>query len=258
MPTPRAGYYTSSGERVPGVTTIIGRFKDAGGLIHWSSRLAFEPYMRARAALEAHRDGRPDAAQLAASVLAVPAEDADYRSVRDKAAGIGTIVHARIDAAVRGRAFDPAEYVSADIPDPIAASAAGFQAFQEWAGSTAFTLAEGEMPLVSDVHRYGGTPDVVLVRGERCIGDWKSGDLYAEQLLPQLAAYHNLVQEHGIAAGDGAHAISVNKNTGGFTHRYFTPEEVAAGWRAFLLMRELYDVVAWLKNTSKRADQRAA
>lgn len=244
MPTPAHGYYTSSGVRVPGTTTIIGRFKDAGGLIHWASRLAFEPYMRARAALEAHRDGRPDAEQLAASVLAAPAESADYRAMRDKAADVGTWVHARIDAHVRGKACEL-------TAEQLAASATGFSAFLEWAGSTSFELAEGEMPLVSDAHRYGGTPDVVLVRGTRTVGDWKSGDLYAEQLLPQLAAYRNLVREHGMEADSGAHAISVNKKTGGFTHRYFTPEEVDAGWRAFLLMRELYDLTGWLKNTSK-------
>lgn len=244
MPTPARGYYTSSGVRVPGTTTIIGRFKDSGGLIHWASRLAFEPYMRARAALEAHRDGRPDAETLTASVLAAPPEAADYRAMRDKAADVGTWVHERIDCYVRGR---PCELTD----EQLAASETGFRAFLEWAGSTSFQLAEGEMPLVSDAHRYGGTPDVVLVRGTRTVGDWKSGDLYAEQLLPQLAAYRNLVREHGMEVDSGAHAISVNKKTGGFTHRYFTPEEVDAGWRAFLLMRELYDLTAWLKNTSK-------
>ena len=32
MPTPKKGYYVD-GEKVPGVTTVLGRFKESGGLI---------------------------------------------------------------------------------------------------------------------------------------------------------------------------------------------------------------------------------
>ena len=36
MPHPKGGYKTKDGKRVPGVTTIIGRFKDSGALLWWA------------------------------------------------------------------------------------------------------------------------------------------------------------------------------------------------------------------------------
>ena len=36
MARPKGGYRLKSGESVPGVTTIIGRFKDSGGLLWWA------------------------------------------------------------------------------------------------------------------------------------------------------------------------------------------------------------------------------
>ncbi len=36
MARPKGGYKNKEGQRVPGVTTIIGRFKDSGGLMFWA------------------------------------------------------------------------------------------------------------------------------------------------------------------------------------------------------------------------------
>lgn len=251
MPTPKKGYYTSSGLRVPGVTTIIGRFKDSGGLIHWANQLAYEPYRAVRAQLEKIvSTGLLDPGTIADSkdLLAAPADAADYRTARDSAAGIGTIVHARVDAYIRGRKFDVSQIPEDFVGDPMAESQAGFDAFLQWAGSTQFRLVEGEMQLVSDKHLYGGTPDVVLVQGASCPGDWKTGDLYPVQVLPQLAAYERLLIDAGkIKGGAGAHAISINKKTGGFVHRYFTADEMETGWSVFSLMNTLYQLLKEIK-----------
>lgn len=246
MPTLAQGYYTKTGKRVPSVTTVLSRFKDSGGLIHWASRLAFEPYMEARALLTTSFRGPLDEEEhheALRAFLARPPELADYRAVRDRAAGIGTIVHARVDCHIRGVTFDPEPYKSADIPDPLKASENGFSAFLEWAETNRFELVDGEKSLISETYLYGGTRDIVAVHGKRRIGDWKTGDLYAEQLLPQLAAYVQLEVENGGSLDEGGHAISINKKTGGFIHRYFTPEEMKLGWQAFKLMRELYGLV---------------
>jgi len=250
MPTPKAGYYNVKGERVPGTTTIISRFKDSGALIHWANQLSFIPYRQVRAWTESVVSLgvlSPGLIADAKAFLAVPADACDYRKARDTAAGVGTIVHERVDCHVRGREFNPVPFITPDMPDPIEASKLGFEAFLQWAGSTNFKLVEGEVQLVSNQFNYGGTPDVCLVRGFQELGDWKSGDIYAEQVLPQLAAYRQLLVENGRQVGEGAHAISINKKTGGFTHRYFTPGEMAKGWKAFLLMNELYQLVKELK-----------
>ncbi len=250
MPTPTKGYWNAKGKRVPGTTTIISRFKDSGALLWWANRLAYDPYRQLRAWAESAISIGALSPGLIADVKALlekPADACDYRVARDSAASIGTIGHERVDCFIRGRDFDPVPFVTPEIPNPVAASQLCFDAFQQWAGSTNFKLVEGEIQLVSNDYNYGGTPDVCLVRGQQELGDWKSGDLYAEQVLPQLAAYRQLLVENNREVGGGAHAISINKKTGGFTHRYFTQDEMALGWRAFCLMNELYQLVKGLK-----------
>ena len=75
MPHPRQGYRDKDGKRVPGVTTIIGRFKDSGGLLWW----AFE-------------QGKS-------------AERGEINSLydkRDEAGESGTIAHALVEMFIRG------------------------------------------------------------------------------------------------------------------------------------------------------------
>ena len=72
MPTPRAGYRLADGTKVPGVTTILGRWKDSGGLLQW-----------------AFKQGQSGARTL-------------YEE-RDKAADIGTLAHAMVEHRLTGR-----------------------------------------------------------------------------------------------------------------------------------------------------------
>ena len=253
MPTPRQGYYNAKGQRVPGTTTIIGRFKDSGALIHWANQLSYKPYREYRAAIEkVVETGAVSSGMLddLKQLLTTAPDHCDYRVARDAAATVGTIVHGRVDAFIRHKEFDPAEFLSVDLctnQKVMDASELGFQAFKQWAGSTAFELAEGEVQFVSNAYNYGGTPDVVMVSGTRHVGDWKTGDLYVQQILPQLSAYQQLLIENDRDVKPGAHAISINKTTGGFTHKYFTPDETFKGWRVFKLMLDLYELLKEIK-----------
>lgn len=250
MPSPPQGYRNAKGERVPSVTSIIGRWKDSGALIAWSNKIAYEPYRQARALIERIVEiGMVSPAILAdcKTLLSKAPDHCDYRTARDSAASIGTIVHARVDSFIRGVECDLRQYVSESIPDPVGASESGFQAFLEWSTSSSFDLAEGEVQLVSNCYDYGGTPDVIIVKGEKLVGDFKTGDLYPEQVLPQLAAYRQLLIENGREVGQGGHAVSINRKTGGFNHRYFVPAEMIQGWNVFLKMRELYSLIKELK-----------
>lgn len=249
MPTPSKGYYNKSGIRVPGTTTIIKSSQSAEGLVYWAWNIAYAPYRETRAMLEKIvQQGAVDSGTLhdCKTILAKP--DPDFRAKRDNAANVGTIVHARIDAWTRNMQFDAKPYESPEIPDPAAASQIGFNAFLEWAGATKFKLVEAEMQLVSEEYNYGGTPDVMMVREKTTVGDYKTGDLRPTSLLPQLAAYQHLLREHGHKIEDnGAHAMSINRETGGFIHRYFTPEEVARGWNVFTTMLKLHQLMKEMK-----------
>lgn len=77
MATAKGGYHTSDGTRVPSVTTILGRFKEAGGLIHWAWELG--------------KEGK------------------DYRQVRDEAALSGTIAHEAVEAWIKKQSYEIAD-----------------------------------------------------------------------------------------------------------------------------------------------------
>ena len=62
-------YKNAEGKRLPSVTTIIGRFKDSGGFVHWAWDLGIQGI--------------------------------DYRKVRDAAADAGTIAHHLVEADIR-------------------------------------------------------------------------------------------------------------------------------------------------------------
>lgn len=211
MPTPKQGYYNAAGKRIPGTTTIINRFKDAGGLIHW--------------AWEQGRNGL------------------DYRKTRDAAASVGTLVHAMVDASIHGTAQPPTDGFS---PEQLLQAANGLQAFKDWYAGSDARIEATEIKLVSELHQFGGTPDAVgIVNGKRCILDWKSGGVYQDALI-QVAAYGQLWNEHHPDQPiEGFHIVRFGKDSGDFVHRHFA--ELTEAWEQFLLFRRAYEIDKTLK-----------
>lgn len=212
MPTPQDGYHTADGTRVPGVTTIIGRYKDAGGLIHWAWQLG--------------RDGQ------------------DYREVRDSAANVGTIAHAMVEAELR-HGTPPEHAIPAGTPSELADQAMqAYRAWVEWRRRTRITVQPLERPLVSEVHRFGGTPDAIGKNdGRLSLVDIKtSNKLYPDYLI-QCAAYVGLYNEIHPARPitDGADLLRFSRDFCAFQHYHFGPAELEVGWRQFLRYREAYE-----------------
>jgi hypothetical protein len=205
MPTPKQGYFLADGTRVPGVTTILGRFKDAGPLMRW--------------AWEEGRAGR------------------DYRETRQAAADAGTIAHAMVEAEIHGRPF-----VMPEVPEDIRAKAQqAYATYREWAAQTKLQPIATEVRLVSETHRYGGTLDVILVGGRRLLGDWKTSNaVYGEYLL-QLAAYGALWNEHHPQEPiEGFQLMRFSKQHPDFEARFFA--ELDAAWEMFLALRRAYEL----------------
>src|SRR3990167_610387 len=211
MATPKKGYYTAYGSRVPGVTTILSRFKDASGIIHWAWQCGI--------------DGK------------------DYREVRDNAADIGTLAHSMVEAYIHKREFKPDGYTE----EQIGKAGNSFAAFLAWATDTQLIAAETEIRMVSEKYRYGGTPDVFFIKGKRSLGDWKSSNAVYPEYICQLAAYKNLWEENhpDQPIEGGAHLIRFDKTYGDFHHHYYS--DLNDAWEAFKHMRVLYDLDKILK-----------
>jgi len=215
-PTPRAGYFTKSGEKVPGTTTIIGRFKESGALIAW-----------------AYKRGK-DGHEL-------------YES-RDKAAQIGTIVHSMVEEFVDKGGYEESLLESLSFGDCQSAISA-FDAFKEWFEAGKFEIVTQEIQLVSETYRFGGTPDAIAKdgKGRLVLLDWKTSDgVYMDHLV-QLGAYRILWNENNpvnLLTG-GSHLCRFAKTHGDFAHHFFP--NLHSAERAFVLMRELYELDKELK-----------
>lgn len=218
MPTPRAGYYTEDGKRVPGTTTICGRFKECGGLIHWAWSLG--------------------------------AEGIDYREARDTAADIGTSIHQAIDDFVHAQQ-DGAEGYEVPTVEPVVKALQGF--IRWWQGQRFTKVVATEVQMVSEAHRFGGTPDAFVEDedGRLHLLDYKSGnDVYVEALM-QVAAYEKLWEEvhpEQPVTGD-LHIIRFSKEHGDFVHRSYAELDLA--WQQFLLFRAAYENDKALKKRAK-------
>ena len=213
MPTAPKGYFTKDGKRVPSVTTILGKFKEAGGLMHW--------------AWECGTKGL------------------DYRQVRDAAADAGTLAHAAVDDWINKR---PVTFSGDDVSKKAKVA---FEAFLEWANQTQLVVTHTEMPLVSEKYRFGGTFDAILVKGKRSMGDWKSSNAIYADMLAQVAAYAILWEENypNEPIDGGYHLLRFDKTFGDFHQHWWG--ELEAGKRYFLNLRAAYEDAAELKQRAK-------
>lgn len=210
MPTPRQGYFVD-GVKVPSVTTILGRFKESGGLLQW-----------------AFKQGQSGAASL-------------YEE-RDAAAEVGTMAHAMCDAMMTGR--DPMAVLAGFGPTVQQAQKAStaFEGYKTWLATQGFTVISAEEPMVSKTHLFGGTPDFVLRMpdGRLALGDLKTSNAVYRDYLLQVAAYGILWNENKpddpIVAG--YHILRLGKEEPDFEHRYF--QDLADAAELFLLLRKAY------------------
>lgn len=222
MPSPKQGYYLKSGDKVPGTTTIIGRFKDSGALVQWA-------YKQGREHERLVWQGRPAPKSL-------------YEKV-EEAADIGTIVHSLIEKHIKMQPVNMEEF---EKMDPRVKSS--FDAYLQWERINGLKILETEMPLVSEEMRFGGTPDAIgRIGDELCLIDWKTSNrVYTDHII-QCAAYCYLVNEReGKEVVKTAHLCRFSKEHGDFSHHYFTGL-LESPLAAFGHMRRLYDIDHELK-----------
>jgi len=209
MPSPRGGYYNKDGARVPSVTTVLSRFRESGGLVHWAWDLGKQ--------------------QL------------DYRVVRDSAADAGTAAHAMVEAYALGSVFDPSPFK----PEILEKAKGAYDGFLAWAGQTGLKIIKTEQALVSEKYQYGGTLDAMLVQNQLAIGDYKtSNHVYGDHIC-QLAAYGQLWDENNsdLPITGGYHLLRFSKpehpdDGVSFTHHYWS--DLSIPLKMFLHLREAY------------------
>jgi hypothetical protein len=213
VPTPTEGYFVN-GTRVPGTTTIIGRFKDSGALIYW-----------------AWNQGR---------------EGKDFRETVKSAGDAGTLAHAMVEADLKGTLFtENFRDISLEVRHNATQA---FKAYQSWKKQTKLKVVSLECPLASAEYLYGGTPDgIVETGGSLAIVDIKTGSGVYRDALLQVAAYAQLWEENnpGQKIKGGFHILRFAKEAGDFAHHFFPNLDEAL--EMFLLLRKAYDIDLKLK-----------
>lgn len=226
MARPAGGYYLASGERVPSVTTILGKMKDPGALMHWSAGQTAQ-YVINNCPQEPKREEVIKLCEQARN---------NYRDVRDAAADAGTLAHAAVEQWINGK---PVTFSGKE--DVVRRAQKAFDAFLEWANQTQLKVTDTEVSLISEKHRFGGTLDAMMIQGRRSLGDWKSSNGIYSDMLIQVAAYGILWEENRplLPIDGGFHLLRFDKEYGDFHHHYWSELDTAK--RSFLLMRELYE-----------------
>jgi hypothetical protein len=206
------------GTRIPGTTTIVGRFKDAGALIAW--------------AFNCGKQG------------------IDIHKVTDLAKDVGSCAHEMIDAHIHGRTFR-----TADWPTVVIGKAEhAFISYLDWADQNALSVEAAEISLVSERYQYGGTFDAVMRGGYLRLLDYKtSKGIYPDMLVQVAGGYSILWQEHyptKILNGIDLLRISKPETDGdpvSFHHHHWSAEIFPIAQEQFLIMRRAYDLDKRLK-----------
>lgn len=173
---------------------------------------------------------------------------------RDKAADIGTAVHARVEAHILGRPLPPP-------PLPLRAKLSGFDEFiADFAPEFPTEFEAAEMTVYNRREKYAGTLDfAAFIGGRRLVVDTKAGKgVYPEAAL-QLTAYTHAEftvidgQEIALPRPDGGAVLHLTDEPNPMTGKRYafipvrTDDEM---WRAFRYVREVF---RFSEETSKSA-----
>jgi len=219
---PDRDYRLADGTRVPGCTTIIGRFKESGGLIHWAWKLG--------------------------------TEGKDYRRERDKAAAAGTLAHTMIEYYIDCKEKPDLEDLRVFCEDirigekEYELAEGGFSAFMDWVGFMNVEFVETEVKLISEEYRFGGTPDAIARRdGELMLLDWKTSNGIYPDYLVQLAAYVHLWESNRDEPIRNVHLLRFGKQYGDFHHHSWPLAVFDVAFELFTHYRVAFDLAKEVK-----------
>jgi hypothetical protein len=204
---PPRTYRLSSGEKVPGVTTVLGKFQDPDGLMWW-----------------AWNEGR---------------EGRDFHKTRGDAASAGTLLHALVEDDLKGTETATAEGLSKGVVDQAFRA---YGAYQDWRAQTRLRITEAEVSLVSERFRYGGTFDAFGDRESvNVLADWKSSAKIQPKMVAQLGGYMGLREEwFPDRKVESGWILLFSREGLGFKAYHYNREQLLWGFQLFLQLRAAY------------------
>ncbi len=198
-------YRLSDGTRVPGVTTILNVL-DKPALIHWAWKLG--------------------------------CDGIDYRKYRDATAEVGTLAHYLVECDLAGTEPDLTAYSQ----ETINKAENCLISYYEWRKDKTVEPILVEEALVSEKYGYGGTCDFYgYINGTLCLADLKTGKAIYPEMIHQLAAYRQLLEENDYPL-QGVRILRIGRDeTEGFEERVKTKKELKPHWKIFKACLDIYN-----------------
>ena len=157
-------------------------------------------------------------------------------------ADIGTITHLMIMSYLTKTKLDLTEYSQQDI----STAENCMLSFYEWEKTHKLEPLVVEIPLISDIYGYGGTPDFIgFVNGRPEILDFKTGNGIWHEYFYQVAAYRQLAHEKGYKI-EHARILRIGRdNNEGFEERLIT--QFDNEFQLFLHCLAIYNLLKVMK-----------
>lgn len=195
-------YKNAKGNRIPGVTTVIG------GNLGWNKQ------------------------QLMWWAWNEGINGRQFRETSQHAADIGTIAHAMVEHELKGTDWRVAVDLRTVTDEMVEKAMNAYKAWKEWAQLVDFKLMKSEVSLVSERYQFGGTIDLALVKNRSTITDIKtSNGVYPDHKI-QIAAYGVLWNENfPDEQVNDYYLLRLDKKDGGFAYYYWP--DMSDAWRAF-------------------------
>lgn len=210
-------YVLADGSQVPGVTTVLGVLNKPA-LVPWANKLGLA--------------------------------GVDVSKYVDALAEVGQIAHYLILSHLRSEKPELSDYA----PSQVDKAENSFLSFLEWSKQHELKPLLQETPLVSEILRFGGTPDFFgLVDGVHEVIDFKSGKAIYDEHICQIAAYEHLVSEKQNVLVDRLRILQIGRDESeGFSERVIT--EWSTPWLIFKHCLAIYNLK---KDNDKRSIKRA-
>ena len=198
-------YKLADGAKVPGCTTVLGLLSKPA-LVPWANKLGLAGI--------------------------------DVSKFVDDKAGIGTLAHAMVTDKLIGVETDTSDYTKNQI------DLAENCAFSFWAWEKEHPIENVffvEKPLVSEIHRFGGTQDIYCrIAGKKELIDLKTGKGIYDEAVFQCSALKVLLEENGHPV-DSIRIINIPRaEDEAFLEKVVTRSEWNNGWEIFAHLLAIY------------------
>lgn len=157
----RDNYYNAAGQKVDGVTTILG-IHDKPALVYWSWDLGIKGI--------------------------------DYRKYTDEVKEVGTLVHDMIRATFAGKTYEHlfVNYRAWEVKR----AKESYRKFEAWRAGHKIKVIKTEYKVISEEFQYGGRFDLLAeIDGILTLDDWKTGKRCYKEHAFQCAAYAKALEE---------------------------------------------------------------